>query len=467
MKENSVKNTVLVKRCEEYDQHIIEEIVSNAMHQLNYKPTGKVFVKPNAVFANNPEVYGTHAYTHPAVIGASLTALSKTTGVERIDLGENAAVGMPTRMVYKYAGYYDEIKRVRKRASCPVGIFCIDEERRDSVFLGGQVHDNLRIARKMARADTMVYLPKLKCHCVSNMTGTVKLNIGICSDDERSIRHDFMLNEKIVDLLSVGWPDFTVMDAVEVGVGNEALPTARKLGLILMGRNPIAVDLVAARLLGYDRDDVPYLRTAVNRGYTPTCLEEVTLAGDLTSIEAIDEQAKRIMPYDDEYFRWQDVNRELKRMNSPIRFLWGPYKEESGDRCLTGCVMGLKMFLAFIEQYTGPQAFARALPVVFVIGRWDKEVDARGENVFLLGSCARAKIVNAKKIIHLDKCFTTVSVLMHTNRYKLCMTSPSLDPCFVLTYLGAVSKGFLKKWMNLRYPQDIGHFVTKKQLQRV
>jgi Domain of unknown function (DUF362) len=37
----------------------------------------------------------------------------------------------------------------------------------------------------------MVYLPKLKCHCVSTMTGAVKLNIGICSDDERAIRYDF------------------------------------------------------------------------------------------------------------------------------------------------------------------------------------------------------------------------------------------------------------------------------------
>ncbi len=64
----------------------------------------------------------------------------------------------------------------------------MDEERRDPVFIGGMVHDNLRVSRNMARADTKVYLPKLKCHCVSNMTGAVKLNIGICSDDERSIR---------------------------------------------------------------------------------------------------------------------------------------------------------------------------------------------------------------------------------------------------------------------------------------
>ncbi|MCJ7773461.1 MAG: DUF362 domain-containing protein, partial [Desulfobacterales bacterium] len=258
-----MKSTVVIKRCEEYDRNAIETIIKDGMTRFDYRPRGNVFVKPNVVFANNPDVFGRHAYTPAPLVGASLMAISKHTDVKRIDLGENSAIGIPTRLNFKFAGYYDEIKKVRQKAACPVNIFCIDEELRDSVFIGGMVHDNLRIPRKMARADSKVYLPKLKCHCVSNMTGAVKLNVGICSDDERAIRHDFMLNEKIVDLLTAGYPDFIVMDAVEVGMGNEAFPTARKLGLIIMGTNPVAVDLVGARLLGLGIDDVPYLKTAV------------------------------------------------------------------------------------------------------------------------------------------------------------------------------------------------------------
>ncbi|MBW2179239.1 MAG: DUF362 domain-containing protein [Deltaproteobacteria bacterium] len=462
-----MKHTVVIKRCEEYDRNVIEKIITDGMTRLNYRPRGNVFVKPNVVFANNPDVFGQHAYTPTPLVGASLTALSKREGVKRIDVGENSAIGIPTRLNYKFAGYYDEIKKVRLKAACPVNIFCIDEELRDSVFIGGMVHDNLRIPRKMARADSKVYLPKLKCHCVSNMTGAVKLNIGICSDDERAIRHDFMLNEKIVDLLAAGYPDFIVMDAVEVGIGNEAVPTARKLGLIIMGTNPVAVDLVGARLLGLGIDDVPYLKTAVSRGYTPAKLEDVKIDGDLSSIDDLDKYAKRIMPYDDEYHRWQDVNKELTRLNSPMRFLWGPYKSGNGSKCLTGCVMGIKMFLGSLEWFAGSEAFANAKPVVFIIGRIDEQVDARGEEVFLIGSCAEADIIHAKKITHLDKCFTTASDMNIYIGHKLGMPAISRDFNSMLPLLAGAAKASMMKLVNLRYFQDMGHFITKRLDRRL
>ncbi len=466
MKKNG-NNEVLVMRCEDYDRERIEGIITSGMKRLGYRPEGKVFVKPNVVFAYDPKVFGDSTYTEPRFVGASLLALSKQPGVKRVDMGEKTAVGFPTRLCFKQAGYYDQLREVRKKAPCPVTMFAMEEERRDSVFLGGKVHDNFRVARTMHRADTKVYLPKLKCHCVCNMTGAVKLNIGICSDDERSIRHDFMLNEKIVDLLQVGYPDFTIMDAIDVGVGNEAFPTKRKLGLILMSTNPLAMDLVAARLLGYNRDDVPYLRDAVKRGYTPSRLEEVIIDGDLKSIKDIDKQAKRLLPYDDEYYRWQDVSKELDRLKSPMRFYWGPHNTKTGERCLYGCVMGLKMFFGAMEKYAGPEAFATAKAASFVIGRYDKTIDAKGEEVFLLGSCAGADIVNAKKVVHLDKCFTTAADMNMAIGPRLGMPTVMRDPGFLLNLLGAMNQASFKKIVNLRYLQDIGHFMSKGLIRRL
>jgi hypothetical protein len=43
--------------------------------------------------------------------------------------------------------------------------------------VGGVVHDRLRVERKTARADSKVYLPKLECHNITNMTGAVKLSV--------------------------------------------------------------------------------------------------------------------------------------------------------------------------------------------------------------------------------------------------------------------------------------------------
>lgn len=464
---DTVENVVIVMKCETYDRNTIKAIVTEGIKRLKYRPSGKIFAKPNVVYAYKTDRLGGSAFTHPAFVGASLTALSKLKGVSRIDMGEKTAVDTPTRLCFAHAGYYKEIKKVNKASACPVKIFCIEEEPRTSVFIGGVVHDTLRIAKKMADADSMVYLPKLKCHCVSNMTGAVKLNVGVCSDDERSIRHDFMLNEKIVDLLTVGNPDLIIMDAIDVGLGNEAFPTTRRLGLILMGVNPIAVDLVAARLLGFGLEDVAYLEKAVERGYAPTSISEVLIAGDFTSLAEIDAHAKTIMPYDDEYKRWQDINRELKRLGSPMRFEWGAYGKHGRGKCLTGCVMGLKMFLGFMERYAGKEAFANAEPVIFVIGRCNEPIDAAGAKVFKLGSCANATITNAKKVIHINKCFTTASDMLMRISHQMGMPSPMRDPAFLIPYGWAFFCASLRKTVSLRYAQDIIHFLTNELIRKL
>jgi uncharacterized protein (DUF362 family) len=450
---------VLVKKCDTYDRSNLRKIVESGMAELGFNPAGNIFVKPNVVFATKNGKYGSTAYTHASVVGASLLALSGHGGVRRIDLGEKTAIGYPTRMNYTYAGYYKEIKHIQKDTRTPVEAFCIDESLRDRVFVGGKIHAHLRIARKMARADAMVYLPKLKCHCVSTMTGAVKLNIGICSDDERAIRHDFMLDDKIIDLLAVGTPDFIIMDAVDVGVGNEAVPTPRRLGFIIMGTNPLAVDLVGARLLGFERDDVPYLKRAVERGCLPASIEAISIEGDVQSPDDLDRAARRILPYDDEYFRWQNIQKELTRMDSPIRFYWGNTKGAGNDKCQTGCIMGAKMFFGFLERYAGPEAFKTADPVVLVIGKVDTPIDAEGHLVFMIGSCAEANIGNAKKVISIDNCFTTAVDLAIIIRGRLGMPAPFQDPKEMLPLIYHLAVAVFMKIIHLRYLQDIGHFI--------
>lgn len=466
-KRGHADHRVFIKRCEEYDRDAIAASIREGMAVLDYKPSGNVFVKPNVVYASKKVSHGTTTWTHASVVGATLETLAAEEAVTRADLCENMGIGFPTRMCFTYAGYYDQVKAVRRHAPCPVGIFCIDEEAREEVFVGGKVHHTLRVPRKMAHADTMVYLPKLKCHCVTTMTGAVKLNIGICSDDERAIRHDFMLNEKIVDLLAPGYPDFIVMDAIDVGVGNELTPTPRKMGLLIMGYNPLAVDYVGARLLGYTPDEVPYLKLAVGRGYTPARLEDVTLLGDISSIAGLDEQAKRIMPYDDAFYRWLDIEKEFERLESPMRFLWGPSLHEDNGKCMTGCVMGLKTFLSILECHVGADAFRHARPVTFIIGRPEETVDARGNDVFLLGSCSRADIVNAGKIIHLDKCFTTASDMTISIGGKLGIPSPIHDPALLGPLIYYMVRAALRKIVTGRYFQDVAYFFKKSFMRKL
>ena len=457
---------VLIRRCETYDRDILRRLVRQGMRDLGFTPRGKVFVKPNVAFAGNGR-YGCTAWTHTSVVGGSIQAICDFPEVGRADLGENMGIGFPTRMAYSYAGYYKEAKEVRRTARCPVSIFCIDEARRKEVFIGGRVHSTLRVARKMAEADCKVYLPKLKCHCASVMTGAVKLNMGICSDDERAIRHDFLLNDKIVDLLAAGYPDFVVMDAVDVGVGSEVVPTPRRLGLILMGRNPLAVDIVGARLLGHSVGEVPHLKRAVERGYGPASPDDVTLLGDITTLEELDCHARRILPYDEEFRRWRDIGHELELLGVPWRFVWGPSRTTDDEKCDSGCVMGLKIFLATLERYAGAELMKKARPAFFIIGNPREEVDCGGHDAFIIGSCSNPVLVNAGKVVRIDRCFTTASDLLRILGFRLGRQVPVYDLRLLGSFVYFTFCAAMKKLVTLRYLQDFKYFMTKGFQQKI
>ena len=83
----SDKNTndfrVLIKICDEYNTEHIQHIIADGMKQLNYKPEGKIFVKPNAVYATKKGKYGSTAYTNASFVKSALTVLSKSENVER------------------------------------------------------------------------------------------------------------------------------------------------------------------------------------------------------------------------------------------------------------------------------------------------------------------------------------------------------------------------------------------------
>jgi len=459
---------VLVTECPEYDQAKIKSIISQGMATLGYKPHGNVVIKPNVVCAFPSVMWEKTAVTDFNMIASAVRVLADVPEVKRIDINETPAVGNPSRLAFKYSGYREGTDKLKSELSKPVELKGMDEEHRVSRFIGGAVHDRVRLSRTFASADTKVYMPKLKCHCVSHMTGTMKLNVGIVNFDDRSIRHDFMLNEKIADLAAVGWPDFAIMDAIIVGVGNEALPIPRKLGLILMGKNGLAVDLVGARLLGIRGEkDVPYLAAIIKRGYKPAATEQVQIIGDAKSLADIDRLAERIKPYNEEFYRWQDVNTEFKRMNSPLHLYFGPYSDSSDATCDTGCIMGIKMYLAFLEKYVGAEGFAKARPTIFVIGKIKEPIDAKGAPVFVFGSCSEAEIKNAKFVSRINKCFVTASDMFLIVGNRTGMKSPFFDPSFLSKYVAMLLASMAVKTFNGRYLQDFGYYLDQHFFRKI
>jgi hypothetical protein len=129
--------------------------------------------------------------------------------------------------------------------------------------------------------------------------------------------------------------------------------------------------------------------------------------------------------------------------------------------------MGLKMYLASLEKYAGAEAFGRSKPAVLVIGKVAEEIDARGADAFLVGSCSKATLKNARKVRHIDKCFTTAADMSMRFGTKLGVKSPMQDPKFALPLTWGMLGAAARKWIHLRYPQDIAYFVTRRLERRL
>jgi hypothetical protein len=140
-----------------------------------------------------------------------------------------------------------------------------------------------------------------------------------------------------------------------------------------------------------------------------------------------------------------------------MRLAWGPHRRGTGERCETGCIMALKMFLASYERYAGAAAFATAKPVVFVVGRPAEPVDGRGADVILIGTCAQAaQVAHAREVVRVDRCFTTASDLTFSIGTRLGMPAPSRDLKMVGGLVRDFARASVGKLFSRRLLQDLG-----------
>jgi uncharacterized protein (DUF362 family) len=116
----------------------------------------------------------------------------------------------------------------------------------------------------------IVHLPTVKCHIYTTTTGAMKNAFGGLLSTYRHYTHSW-IHETLVDLLAIQKEIhtglFAVMDGTTVGNG----PGPRTMypvekNLVLAGADQVAIDAVAAKLMGFDPMSIPYIRLAHERG---------------------------------------------------------------------------------------------------------------------------------------------------------------------------------------------------------
>ena len=129
----------------------------------------------------------------------------------------------------------------------------------------------------------VVHLPTVKCHIYTTTTGAMKNAFGGLLNNYRHYTHSW-IHETLVDLLTIQREIhagiFAVMDGTTAGNG----PGPRTMypvqkDIILASADQVAIDAVAAKLMGFDPLGIRYLRLAHERGLGTADPRDIKVTG--------------------------------------------------------------------------------------------------------------------------------------------------------------------------------------------
>jgi uncharacterized protein (DUF362 family) len=189
--------------------------------------------------------------------------------------------------------------------------------------------DGIEIPR-MYVGRNVCHLPTVKTHGHSRTTGAIKNSFGGLLKEVRHYAHEFM-HEVLVDLMYMQrelHPSvFAVMDGTVMGDGaGPRTMIPREGNLILASGDQVAIDAIAARIMGFDPLEIPYLRMCHERGLGVADPREIEIVGD-TEAAAVRmgfRQTKSLVIWGDQLIRLGPL-RPLKRLllHSPL-VAWAP-----------------------------------------------------------------------------------------------------------------------------------------------
>ncbi len=129
----------------------------------------------------------------------------------------------------------------------------------------------------------IVHLPTMKCHIYTTTTGAMKNAFGGLLNTRRHYTHSW-IHETLVDLLviqkEIHSGVFAFMDGTTAGNGpgpRTMFPEVKNV--ILAGADQVAIDAVAAKMMGFDPMSIPYIRLAHQDGLGTGDVRDIDVVG--------------------------------------------------------------------------------------------------------------------------------------------------------------------------------------------
>jgi uncharacterized protein (DUF362 family) len=241
-----------------YDDDLVD-LVSRGLGLLDVDVRGRrVLLKPNMVEYERASAIN----TDPRLVGAAGESFLQA-GAREVIVAEGPGHRRDIEYLVSSTGLADHLRDLRLRFADLNG----DDVRVTplrSWFTGLR---EMALPAEILDADIVVSMPKLKTHHWAGMTCSMKNLFGVVPGAvygwPKNLLHYRGIPNAIVDLTATVRPALSIVDGIVAMEGDgPIMGTPRHLGLVAMGRDPVAVDATCARVIGIEPIRLPYLAWA-------------------------------------------------------------------------------------------------------------------------------------------------------------------------------------------------------------
>jgi uncharacterized protein (DUF362 family) len=235
----------------------IKQAITEALTLLHYtfrKDLQNIVIKINTCYYWD---YSTGQTTDPAFVASLIDLIREKTSPDiKIALVESDASAMKCKYAFRFLGYEKLSKSLNVRL-----VNLSEEEGEDvSVTCGEQSYQFL-VPKIIRNADLRINLPKIK-YTIKGIELTCALkNIFGCNPYPLKFEYHPQLGNVIVALNKAMKFDLCVIDGnIVSGI------QPRKIGLVMASKDPVAIDVAAAKIAGINPKTIKYLKLADREG---------------------------------------------------------------------------------------------------------------------------------------------------------------------------------------------------------
>lgn len=236
----------------------------------------RVVLKPNMVDVSDTRPI----HTDPRLLDALVAHLSGL-GAREIVLAEGTSHNRDSEDLFRRAGYEAlarrrSIRLVDLNYDDLIPVKCVDP--------GATLLKEMALPRTIVTADVLISVPKMKTHKLAGITLSLKNVFGVLPGTvygwPKNTLHWNGIPLSICEINGTIKTHYSVVDAV-VGMEGHGpiMGTAKRVGVLVMGDNALAVDATASRIMGVDPARVDYLALAHRTRLGSLRQEDIAIAG--------------------------------------------------------------------------------------------------------------------------------------------------------------------------------------------